>query len=111
MGRGEERCREVPIAPELLHPAQGFQLAAKVFGQRKKLLVAAQEYNQKFVEQRGDDPSVRGELARAKYRLAQITGEIGSRHEAIDLHLQAREVYQLEPAAGAGIRVETAGVR
>ena len=56
---------------------------------RKKLLEAAAEFYQKFVKERGDDQSLQGELGRATYRLAQITGDIDSQKKAIKLHEQA----------------------
>jgi serine/threonine-protein kinase len=61
---------------------------------RKKLLVAAREYYQKFVRDRGKDVAVEEELGRALFRLAQITGEIGSDREAIGLHRQALAIFQ-----------------
>jgi tetratricopeptide (TPR) repeat protein len=61
---------------------------------RKKLLEAAREFYEKFVKERGNDKSVQGELGKATFRLAQITGDIDSELKAIDLHQQA--VKQLE---------------
>ncbi len=68
---------------------------------RKKLLEAAREYYSKFVQDRADDPAVRGELGRATYRLAQITGEIDSEPKAITLHQQAVKVFESLPAGQA----------
>jgi serine/threonine protein kinase/tetratricopeptide (TPR) repeat protein len=61
---------------------------------RKKLLEAAREFYEKFVKERANDKSVQGELGKATFRLAQITGDIDSELKAIDLHQQA--VQQLE---------------
>jgi serine/threonine-protein kinase len=66
---------------------------------RKKLLEAAREYYAKFVQERAVDPAVRGELGKATYRLAQITGDIDSPPKAIALHEQAVKVFATLPAA------------
>jgi serine/threonine-protein kinase len=66
---------------------------------RKKLLEAAREFYSQFVQDRADDPAVRGELGRATYRLAQITGDIDSLPKAIALHEQAVKQFALLPAA------------
>jgi serine/threonine-protein kinase len=61
---------------------------------QKKLLGSAQEFYEKFIKERGDDPSLQGELGKATYRLAQITGEIDSELKAIDLHEQAVKRFE-----------------
>lgn len=60
---------------------------------RKKLLKIAQGYYAKFVSERGDDPSVRTDLAKSLTRLARITSELDDPREAIQLHLQALRIY------------------
>jgi serine/threonine-protein kinase len=60
---------------------------------RKKLLEAARDFYGKFVEQRRDDPSVRGELGKSLFRLAQITGDIESPLKGIELNLQALAIF------------------
>jgi serine/threonine-protein kinase len=60
---------------------------------RKKLLEAAREFYDKFVEQRTDDPDARAELGRALFRLAQLTGDIDSEIKAIDLYKQALTMF------------------
>ena len=69
---------------------------------KKKLLEAALEYNQKFVEKRRDDPTVKVELARATFRLGQIAGELDSELEAIKLHEDAAKLLEALPADKAG---------
>ncbi|HZZ78497.1 MAG TPA: protein kinase [Gemmataceae bacterium] len=65
---------------------------------RKKLLEAAREFYDKFVQEHGNDPTLRGELGKATYRLAQITGDIDSQPKAIALHRQAVEQFAAMPA-------------
>jgi serine/threonine-protein kinase len=60
---------------------------------RKRLLEAAREFYQKFVDERSADAGVEDELGRAVFRLAQITGEIDSESKAIDLHREALQVF------------------
>jgi eukaryotic-like serine/threonine-protein kinase len=60
---------------------------------RKKLLEAAREFYDKFVEQRRDDPGVRAELGKSLFRLAQITGDIDSPRKAIELDEQALAIF------------------
>ncbi|MSQ94298.1 MAG: serine/threonine-protein kinase [Gemmataceae bacterium] len=64
---------------------------------RKKLLEAAQEFYKKFVEERGNDPAMRGELGKATFRLAQITGDIGTKDAAIKLHEDAAKIFEALP--------------
>ena len=66
---------------------------------RKKLLEAAQEYYDKFVQERGNDPTVRAELGKATFRLAQITGDIGSKKKAVELHEKAVKIFATLPVA------------
>jgi eukaryotic-like serine/threonine-protein kinase len=66
---------------------------------QKKLLGSAQEFYAKFVKERSDDPNLQGELARATFRLAQITGEIDSKLKAIELHEQAVNQFEKLTAA------------
>src|SRR5205085_10100166 len=66
---------------------------------RKKLLEAARDYYDKFVQERGQEPDVHGELGKAIFRLAQITGDIDSELKAIDLHQQARTIFATLAAA------------
>jgi serine/threonine-protein kinase len=65
---------------------------------RKKLLQAAREYYDQFVQERRDDESTRAELGKALFRLAQITGDIDSEDKAIALHEQALKIFE----SGAG---------
>jgi serine/threonine-protein kinase len=66
---------------------------------RRKLLQDARAFYARFVHQRAGDPGARGELGKALFRLAQITGDIGSKREAIDLHRRALNALTL---AGPG---------
>ena len=61
---------------------------------RKELLVAARSFYEDFVNERGDDPSVRTDLGAAYVNLARITGETGSRLEAIGFYLKARPLLE-----------------
>src|SRR5262249_15288205 len=65
---------------------------------RKKLLEAAREFYDQFVQERREDEATRGELGKALFRLAQITGDIDSEDKAIALHEQALKIFE----SGAG---------
>ena len=69
---------------------------------RKKLLEAAREFYDKFVQERGNDPAMRGELGKATFRLAQITGDIDSDKNAIALYEQAAKIFEALPADQGG---------
>jgi serine/threonine-protein kinase len=60
---------------------------------RKRLLEDAREFYATFVRGHEDDPAVRGEMGKALFRLAQITGDIDSPHKAIELLTKAREAF------------------
>jgi serine/threonine protein kinase/tetratricopeptide (TPR) repeat protein len=68
-------------------------------GLRKQLLLAAKEFYEKFIAERGEDPTLRAELGRAHMRLADITGALGSKREAVALCRQAVRI--IEPLARA----------
>jgi Novel STAND NTPase 1 len=50
---------------------------------RRELLTDALTYYQAFLQQRGDDPTIQYELALTYARVADITGEIGSKEDAL----------------------------
>ncbi len=60
---------------------------------RKKLLEAAREFYEQFVQERQGDAGVQDELGKSLFRLAQISGEIDSRVKAIELHRRALTVF------------------
>jgi tetratricopeptide (TPR) repeat protein len=68
---------------------------------RKKLLEAAKEFYEKFKSERAGDPTVQAELGKATYRLAQITGDIGSELDAIRLHQEAVHLFETLPTPQA----------
>jgi serine/threonine protein kinase len=59
---------------------------------RKELLHTALEFYQKLVAQRSEDPAARAELARALYRLAEITRDIESAAQALAYLQQAIDI-------------------
>ncbi len=61
---------------------------------RQELLQSALKYYQQFVNQRGQDPRLRQELANAYFRLGGITRVISSPHEAIDSFVSARNIWE-----------------
>jgi serine/threonine-protein kinase len=61
---------------------------------RRQLLEDARPFYARFVEERRDDPSARADLGRALWLLANITAEIGSITEAIELHRQALAIFE-----------------
>jgi serine/threonine-protein kinase len=60
---------------------------------RKKLLEAAREFYDQFVQERRGDEAAEADLGKSLYRLAQITGDIDSEVRAIDLHEQALQIF------------------
>lgn len=76
---------------------------------RLKLLEAAKEYTEKFVEKRRDDPALKVELAVATFQLGQITGELDSETKAIKLHEDAAKMLEaLPPEKANETRVDLA---
>ncbi len=71
---------------------------------RHELLEVALRYEQDFLKQRGDDPTLRNELASASFRVAFVTGEIKSKEEALPLYDRARKIQEellaAEPSNG-----------
>jgi len=77
---------------------------------RKKLLEAAREFYDQFVQERGGDAGAEADLGKALFRLAQITGEIDSELKAIDLYQQALAIFlrQVEAHPGTAERSDLA---
>lgn len=78
---------------------------------RKGLLEHALKFYRSFIDQRQDDPSLRRELARAYARMAKITGEIGSRPDAMAGYSRAIEIQRALANAEPGnptLRVDEA---
>jgi serine/threonine-protein kinase len=69
---------------------------------RKKLLEAAREFYERFVQERRGDAGAEAELGKALFRLAQITADIGSPLNAIDLHEQALAIFVRQADAHPG---------
>lgn len=59
---------------------------------RRDLLERARDYYAKFVERRGNDPTVRAELAAAHFRMGIIIEELGSPESALDWFRKARDL-------------------
>ena len=62
---------------------------------RKELLGDALKFYKSFIVQRGDDPSLRRELARAYARVGKITDEIGTKSEALAAYDKALEIRRM----------------
>jgi serine/threonine protein kinase/tetratricopeptide (TPR) repeat protein len=60
---------------------------------RQDLLQSAKEFYTKFIKERGGEPKLKSELARAYFRLALITNTIGSEVEAITLFEQTQALF------------------
>jgi serine/threonine-protein kinase len=69
---------------------------------RKELLQKGLTYYERFVNQRGDDPLRRRELATAYLRVGDITQEIGSRHNAIAAYDSSRKIWESLAKANPG---------
>jgi serine/threonine-protein kinase len=61
---------------------------------RKELLQSAVKFHQKFVEQYGDDPSLRADLGRAYLDLGKLIGNIDDATRAIALNRRAIALYE-----------------
>jgi serine/threonine-protein kinase len=59
-------------------------------GVRKDLLESARTYYEKFVQDRGDDPGLRSELANTQFRIATIIGMLGTKAEALGAYQKAQ---------------------
>jgi serine/threonine-protein kinase len=75
---------------------------------RKKLLEAAREFYEKFATEHAEDVAVPAELARAYFRLAQITADIDSERKGIELHEKAAALFSKLPDADAVQQAELA---
>ena len=69
---------------------------------RKVLLRDSQRFYEEFLDQHGDDPALRAELAAARSRAARITGEIGSPAQAVRRLQQAVALWEKLVAAQPG---------
>lgn len=63
-------------------------------GFRKDLLEQALQYYMRFLEQRGDDPELRDEVATTYYRVGRITQEIESPQAALPWYNQALDIQR-----------------
>ena len=61
---------------------------------RRDLLNNALEYYKEFAEQRKNDPRLRRQLAKAYFRVGQLTNEIGSAPLAIDALRSAQAIWE-----------------
>jgi serine/threonine-protein kinase len=61
---------------------------------RKTLAETALRYYEQFLEQRGDDPALRREMAEAHVRVAQITSLVGSKPKALQAYEKGRDIYE-----------------
>jgi tetratricopeptide (TPR) repeat protein len=61
---------------------------------RRALLEDAITYYEQFLVQRGDDPTIRDELAAAHFRVGRIRELIGAPEEALQAYRQARTMQQ-----------------
>ncbi len=61
---------------------------------RLRMLESALTYYQNFPSLRGQDPRLRGDMANALYRVADLTAETGRRGEALTAFEQARDIFR-----------------
>ncbi len=73
-----------------------FQLqdSVNIRGLRRELLNSALTYYKSFVKQRSQDPLLRRQLARAYFRVGQITQEVESPNRAIEAYRQAQAIWE-----------------
>ena len=91
----EAEARQRALADANLHQARRMlnfftqvsvkELADKpdVQGVRRKMLEAALQYYQSFIEQHRDEPAIQGELAASHLRVATILDQMGARADAV----------------------------
>lgn len=92
--RAEQSFRQARRAVDLLFEVGAEEMADRPEMQpiRRKLLEAARDYYQEFIDQHPDDPSVRAELVASHLRVASILSEIGSTADALVSIEKAREL-------------------
>jgi serine/threonine-protein kinase len=61
---------------------------------RKEMLEVGLKYYQGFVAQRGDDPALKADLAKAHFRVGFITNLVGSKRDALASYVQALKTYE-----------------
>lgn len=66
---------------------------------RHDLLKKARDYYEKFLKQRGDDPSLKSELAITQFRMGMILEELETPEVALDWFAKARETQEAQVAA------------
>jgi serine/threonine-protein kinase len=92
---GDEKLKNVPLLEEL----------------QRELLEDALEFNKQFLVDRGDDPAVRAEVARAYYRAAAIRAMLGKHDQAAEAFRSAINLQQrlaVEQPAETAFRKELA---
>lgn len=70
---------------------------------RRELLETARDFYARFAREHADDPTARADLARAYFRLANITRDIESRTRAIDFFIQAISLQRELANESAGL--------
>jgi serine/threonine-protein kinase len=61
---------------------------------RNELLKTALRYNQAFVDSQGEEPGLKADLARARYRMGGITEVVGSKTEALSHLEKSRALWE-----------------
>jgi serine/threonine-protein kinase len=61
---------------------------------RKEMLEVGLKYYQGFLAQRGDDPRLKADLARAQFRVAFLTALVGSKRDALASYAEALRTYE-----------------
>jgi serine/threonine-protein kinase len=61
---------------------------------RKRLLAATLQYYQEFLQERGDDPALKAELAATYFGIGEISSATGSQTKALDAYGRALALYQ-----------------
>ncbi|MBY0525454.1 MAG: serine/threonine protein kinase [Gemmataceae bacterium] len=95
-GRAEENFRQARSAVDFFVQLSEEEMADRpeMQGVRRKLLEAAREYYQEFIDQHHDDATVQAELASTYLRVGRILGEMGAHADALASTERAREIQE-----------------
>jgi len=85
LARAEENFRQAREAVDFFTQVSAEEMAdhPEMQAIRRKMLERARDYYQKFIDEHGDNPAIRGELVKCHVRVATILDEIGDTAAAL----------------------------